>query len=481
MARFLGRDNIFYHGTHHDFIRFRPLSHFGSINAAKFIAGSGILKQEMAVMGLTNYTGNLTSSLITDYEATEKVIPVKLNLTNTYELQDIDACHDSTFYKRVLLFHFINVLKMNKLPPVYDYIVKDPFDKLSWQKVKKELEKEHLYSIDYKYVLNGVAEKIDREHLFLQRMIKYFESIGFDGFHYMNYYEDYGHISYIPFRPESIIRLDIKKSKNTKKDKIYNTKRRKVYGKRDLNEEERALLGIESFYQKEMFQEKLYVINGNKKLMFRPSSFKKNVIEKVYYSKLFFEDILPKIKIITKQPYYGYHGLEHTKQVALFSIDLALSVHQDPFPVLVAAGLHDCARTQDEECDFHAIACEPIAKKFLKTYYPNLFPLEKEQIIEAIKNHTRGMSPDSLVSACLWDADRIRLSWEMGYEAKYFSTPYGKILGSLSQDKQIQYIKKQEDFLVNNAIETRAQIEYDKKMNEEHGVININDFFMKQR
>ena len=69
----------------------------------------------------------------------------------------------------------------------------------------------------------------------------------------------------------------------------------------------------------------------------------------------------------------------------------------------------------------------------------------------------------------------------MGYEAKYFSTPYGKILGSLSQDKQIQYIKKQEDFLVNNAIETRAQIEYDKKMNEEHGVININDFFMKQR
>ena len=66
--------------------------------------------------------------------------------------------------------------------------------------VLRELAQEKLYK----------PENIstDRFHLALQRMIKYFEYLGYDGFHYINEYEDPGHISYIPFRPEQIIRLD---------------------------------------------------------------------------------------------------------------------------------------------------------------------------------------------------------------------------------------------------------------------------------
>ena len=67
-----------------------------------------------------------------------------------------------------------------------------------------------------------------------------------------------------------------------------------------------------------------------------------------------------------------------------------------------------------------------------------------------------------LVSACLWDADRIRLSWEMGYEPKFFSTPYAKNIASLTKPQQDKYIKKQEDFLVAHNIKTRRQIEYEK-------------------
>ena len=70
--------------------------------------------------------------------------------------------------------------------------------------------------------------------------------------------------------------------------------------------------------------------------------------DKAYYCKLYFNQILPQIIEITTQSKYGYHGLSHTNQVALFGIDLAYSINQDILPVILAAGLHDCARTNDE-------------------------------------------------------------------------------------------------------------------------------------
>ena len=184
--------------------------------------------------------------------------------------------------------------------------------------------------------------------------------------------------------------------------------------------------------------------------------------DRIKYTKLFFDDILPKITQTTNQSRYGYHGLSHTIQVALFALDIARHINQDPLPVLLAAGLHDCARTNDAWCVNHGPDAVPIGRKFLDKHYPHLSQGTVEQILNAVKNHTTGRNATDNVSACLWDGDRIRLSWERGYRADFFSTERGMQIASLNRQKRQEYIAEQEEFLVQHNIRTRDQIEFDK-------------------
>ena len=62
--------------------------------------------------------------------------------------------------------------------------------------------------------------------------------------------------------------------------------------------------------------------------------------KRIKYTKLFFDEILPKIELITNQSRYGYHGLSHTIQVALFALDIALHTNQEPLPAILAAALY---------------------------------------------------------------------------------------------------------------------------------------------
>lgn len=464
MTRFLSENNVFYHGTYNEFSRFRPLSHFGSIYAAEKVVSKGVQKLEVPDGGIS------VKPVLTGMKP--HIIPANLKLKNTYELHDIEANHDKNFYRGVLLFHFLKDLKYKKLNLAYDYIAKEPFEKVSWNNVKKELKSDVLYEVE---ISNAYfAEMMDRYHLFLQRMIHYFESIGFDGFHYTNHYEDAGHISYVPFRPESIIRLDTAVGESDNSKVIKNDNILALSGERDLSNDEQCTLRFEKIYRMESSAEKMFLLSANKKVLLRPSSFRQMMKEKAYYSKVLFSEVMPKIERITNQSRYGYHGLSHTQQVGLFGIELALSVHQDPLPVILAAGLHDCARVNDEYCEQHGPRCEPIARKFLADNYPDLLPVDVERIVKAVKEHTVGRNSSDLVSACLWDADRVRLSWEMGFAPEFFSTPYGKKLGALTRSKQEKYIADQERFLIENRIKTRAQIEYDKIMDIKQNLIGTN-------
>ena len=207
MTRFLAENNTFYHGTYNDFLRFRPLSHFGSIYAAKYIINLGSGYKTEPIGSLSDIkVEDVIIGCVDERKQTgkPKIIPVKLKLKNTYELQDVEGCHDLYFYKNALLFHFIDELKSSDVPMIYDYITDKPLHNMSWKAVKKELAQDTLYAVNGK-----TDEATDRYHLVLQRMIHYFEGLGFDGFHYTNNHEDPGHISYVPFRPESIVRLDV--------------------------------------------------------------------------------------------------------------------------------------------------------------------------------------------------------------------------------------------------------------------------------
>ena len=187
---------------------------------------------------------------------------------------------------------------------------------------------------------------------------------------------------------------------------------------------------------------------------------------RIKYTKLFFDDIFPKIEPITNQSRYGYHGLSHTIQVAMFALDIAIHTDQDPLPALLAAALHDCARTNDEWCVNHGPDAVPIGKKFLAKHYPNLSHTDTEQILDAVKKHTVGRNATNGVAACLWDGDRIRLSWERGYNPDFFSTKRGQMIASLDLKGQKKYISDQEEFLIQNNIRTRAQINFDKMQDQ---------------
>lgn len=196
--------------------------------------------------------------------------------------------------------------------------------------------------------------------------------------------------------------------------------------------------------------------------------------DKTYYYKLYFNQILPQITEITTQSKYGYHGLSHTNQVAMFGIDLAYSINQDVLPVLLAAGLHDCARTNDAWCTEHGPRAVLVGRDFLMRHYANLSEQTIRKILYAVGNHTVGaVAPDG-VSACLWDGDRIRLSWENGFRPKFFNTERGREIAGLNIDGQRKYIEDQDAFLIRNRIKTREQIDFERhqdKIQNELGTV----------
>lgn len=204
---------------------------------------------------------------------------------------------------------------------------------------------------------------------------------------------------------------------------------------------------------------------------------KKEVIENIdnrihiehtreYWARIFFEQILPQIETVSNQSRYGYHGLTHTTQVALFGLDIAYTIKQNPLPVLLAAGLHDCARTNDKWCMMHGPNAVPIAQEFLLKNYPNMSKSDTKKIINAVKNHTIGRHATDGVAACLWDADRIRLSWEMKYKPEFFSTPRGRQIAGLTLSGQKKYLLQQDIFLIDNNIRTLEQIKFEREQDK---------------
>lgn len=160
----------------------------------------------------------------------------------------------------------------------------------------------------------------------------------------------------------------------------------------------------------------------------------------------FFENFMREVRPYSLQKNDSYHGFySHTKQVGLFALDYALSLKENPVPVLIASAFHDCARLDDSYNETHALQAVPIARQFLSS-----LPLDKEiseKIMQSVAQHTTGKKAKNYIEACLWDADRTRLSWEREYDPRFFNTEKGNQIASLYYDDQQNYIQKQNDFL----------------------------------
>lgn len=188
-----------FHGTYYDFDYFFPLTHFGSEASARTVLKEGKWKRDKNI----------------DINK-PKIIPVHLRNGDYLEIPDLNNHYvedwraiivafllDKTIIKDIdNLQKWDDIQKkcetaaLEKLPYHYDFISQSVDD----DKIKQEISYESLY------------DKANAENLFLQRMIRFFESARIDGFFYKNFTECGGDNSYIIFRQNSVVRTDKKLS-----------------------------------------------------------------------------------------------------------------------------------------------------------------------------------------------------------------------------------------------------------------------------
>ena len=79
------------------------------------------------------------------------------------------------------------------------------------------------------------------------------------------------------------------------------------------------------------------------------SSYDKNpdITEMHKYFDFYTYKILPQVQLYTTQKADGCHTLSHTASIVFRGIDYALSLDENPMPVVFAAACHDMARTHD--------------------------------------------------------------------------------------------------------------------------------------
>lgn len=249
-----------YHATEQRFETFFPLSHFGSITAAQtrikkfshtkhvacsFVESAGDCFKNINLMLKTILNSIQSPKKEKRYVNEPIYIPVHLALRHPKRMIEMgfyrSGYKDDLLYRMIkdqLTFgfrfyrHLTSVHKKNmalyqvvaslKVPPMYDFIFVNPF-KITDEAVNYELGLEHLYPILGKLNKNPNKDDllhfnieqqlsnnsyVNRMNLSMQRMIRYWEALGYDGFIYENTVDDNGAFSYVIFRPEQAIRLD---------------------------------------------------------------------------------------------------------------------------------------------------------------------------------------------------------------------------------------------------------------------------------
>lgn len=110
-----------------------------------------------------------------------------------------------------------------------------------------------------------------------------------------------------------------------------------------------------------------------------------------------------------KLPWEGLHGWEHWVRVWENGLHLALQNGADQTVVALFAFTHDMARHADHGDFDHG----PRAAKIIETeLHGNFFHLEPqalEQLLTAVRHHSRGLQEAGITIQTCWDADRLDL------------------------------------------------------------------------
>lgn len=228
------RPIVFYHATpcKEKIESFLPLSHFGTKTASQMRSmhfayeACGIDEPVCPPKELPDFFKGKKVPQITTYA-------VNLCIKNPLKIPDLTNHSLQQYYNWFSQFYspkskfltglercegdVVGPAKIKYKKHISDFIFVDPFTK-SKKDLKKELLAERLYDTKYsrcapKYIpsfLFPVHSQINRDYFSLaekvafQRMIRFLEGEGYDGFVYQNDHEDSGNNSYIIFRPQQV-------------------------------------------------------------------------------------------------------------------------------------------------------------------------------------------------------------------------------------------------------------------------------------
>jgi radical SAM protein with 4Fe4S-binding SPASM domain len=147
---------------------------------------------------------------------------------------------------------------------------------------------------------------------------------------------------------------------------------------------------------------------------------------RVAWQRLLRRLVFPTLGPYALQPATGYHGLLHSYRVARDASVLALDHDSNPLLAMIAGVLHDAARADDEDEQEHALAGSVLAQEVLsKKLTAWVTPEGARRVVAAVRGHVDEATPTDTIARCLNDADRLRLAWERGYDARYFATSAG--------------------------------------------------------
>lgn len=213
-----GRPICFYHTTDvaQNITHFHPLTHFGTQQAAQMRG----IHLAYKILGMiepnvlpSELPPPLQKKLNTQHPNALKTYPVYLHIKCPIPICDFGK-HDLLNYQGWFTHYYspksiyltpkecrerdtAGVERMAYKQALNEFIFQNP-KKLSSANLKKELEAERLFSSD----TDNTSDLI--KNVSLQRMMRYLESEGYDGFVYKNDCEDIGQKSYIIFRPEQV-------------------------------------------------------------------------------------------------------------------------------------------------------------------------------------------------------------------------------------------------------------------------------------
>ena len=113
----------------------------------------------------------------------------------------------------------------------------------------------------------------------------------------------------------------------------------------------------------------------------------------------------------------SYHGLSHGLDTALIAVIIAYALDIPPTPILLAALCHDFKPRASESAEMFSAVLGDVWREYSG--------INDKRMIYAVSSHSELSPVKDDVANVLRDADRVRLSWERGYEPKFFSTEIG--------------------------------------------------------